>query len=160
MTQEELRRLLEYNPESGAFVWRVRHGNSHMRPGSLAGSRRKDGYWHVRIFGKRYLSHRLAWFYVHGTWPYRIDHRDCNRSNNAIRNLRECSTSENSMNKPVQSNNSLKTKGVVKGRYRGYIAQIHVNKRQIVLGTFDTLEEAKRAYAEAAKVHFGEFARS
>jgi hypothetical protein len=64
------------------------------------------------------------------------------------------------MNKPVQSNNSLKTKGVVKGRYRGYIAQIHVNKRQIVLGTFDTLEEAKRAYAEAAKVHFGEFARS
>jgi hypothetical protein len=41
-----------------------------------------------------------------------------------------------------------------------WIAQIGHNKQHFFLGSFDTPEQAHAAYCEAAREHFGEFART
>ncbi len=82
ISQEELKSLLSYDPETGAFTWRLMT-SPRVKAGDRAGYfRKRDGYIVVRIHGYGYSAHRLAWFYVHGIWPGMIDHKDRNRANN------------------------------------------------------------------------------
>ncbi len=62
------------------------------------------------------------------------------------------------MNKPIYKTNKQGLKGVYQrdGKYR---AQIQVNGKKIMLGTYLTAQEAHAAYCEAAKIHYKEFAR-
>jgi hypothetical protein len=60
----------------------------------------------------------------------------------------------------LRKDNKIGLKGMSirpNGRYQ---ARIRVDKKIIWLGTFDTPEEAHSAYVQAAKQHFGEFART
>src|SRR5574337_1093125 len=91
LAQEKLKELLEYNPVSGDFYWKVNRGNA--RAGDKAGTIKvvKDAWSCISIMvsGKHYLAHRLAWFYIYGEWPDTdIDHKDGNSLNNAFLNLR------------------------------------------------------------------------
>lgn len=46
--------------------------------GDVAGCVDKDGYIQIRLKGKMYPAHRLAWLYVYGEWPQdEIDHINC-----------------------------------------------------------------------------------
>ena len=48
--------------------------------GTFAGGDSSNGYWHIRIDGKGYLGHRLAWLYMHGHFrDGLLDHK--NRDN-------------------------------------------------------------------------------
>src|SRR4051812_40825019 len=88
VTQERLKQVLVYSPESGLFT----------RRGRVAGTTYR-GRINIFIDYRGYLAHRLAWLYVHGRWPIGdIDHIDGNASNNAISNLREVSRSVNMQN--------------------------------------------------------------
>lgn len=96
-----------------------------------------------------------------GEWPQvEIDHRDGDPSNNRWLNLRPATHQQNLCNTRLRSDNTTGAKGVVfdkrNGRYR---ARIYLNKRHVSLGGYDTLEQASAVYAEAARKHFGEFAR-
>ena len=86
-----------------------------------------------------------------------IDHDDQNGYNNSFRNLRKATRPQNANNRGVQSNNKIGLKGVFK-KYNRYYAQIHKNGKKIHLGTYDTAEEAHKAYCEAADQYFGRFA--
>lgn len=159
MTQEELKQVLHYDPETGAFTWRVTLGKK-----GLAGSRAgycnpESGYVAIKIRGVRYFAHSLAWLYVHGVFPKMVDHRDCNPANNAIANLREATYQLNLANARVDPRNKLGLKGVYRNGKSGYGASITVNYKKTYLGTFRSPEEASDAYYEAAKKHFGAFAR-
>lgn len=88
-----LKELLHYDPATGHFTWRVSKGR-RVVAGKLAGNKVKVGpdreYWQVRIDGRNYYGHRLAWFYLHGKWPEdRVSHRDKCGLNNAEINLVE-----------------------------------------------------------------------
>lgn len=88
------------------------------------------------------------------------DHKDGNGLNNLRENLRPCSKHENSKNRIKNKNNTTGFKGVYLDKKTGrYRASIRVNNRNINYGFFKFPELAARAYDEAAKVHFGAFAK-
>jgi hypothetical protein len=164
LTAERLREVLDYNPETGDFVWKVTRTSKRMK-GLVAGDTKPDGRHRIGVDGVRYKAHRLAWLYVHGTWPSgMIDHIDGNPSNNAIANLRDCTMSQNQANKKRRSDNTSGYKGVYfsnypKHRHKPWRARITVQGRKIVTCGFPTAEEAHEKYKQLAREHFGEFAR-
>jgi HNH endonuclease len=160
ISQAGLLELLSYDPETGAFAW-TDYAASRQTRRRAAGCLRPDGYRVIRLDGRCYRAHRLAWLYVHGTFPVALlDHVDMDRDNNRIANLRAADHSRNKANRLAPRSNTSGFKGV--GRVKGsprWAARIQVNYRNIHIGMFDTAEEAAAAYEATAKEFFGEFAR-
>lgn len=151
--------LLAYDPVTGGFTWRVSKGG-WIIAGREAGSTDSHGHRQITIDGRAYLAHRLAWLIVHGVWPeLDVDHRNGRGSDNKFRNLRSATRSLNGANAKLRHDNSSGFKGVSK-HGRRWRAQIQVNKKKLLLGIFDTPEEAHQAYMDYAQTHFGEFARA
>lgn len=99
--------------------------------------------------------HRLIMGAIKGQM---IDHKDGNKLNNQKSNLRYCTGSENQANRTSQKNNTSGFTGVFKSGKR-WIAQIGIKNRQRYLGIFTDKESAAKAYNQAAKKNYGEFAR-
>lgn len=156
---------LHYDPATGAFTWMKEPAIMDRNRWTIAGTEREDGYVFIGLGDYGQIgAHRLAWVYVNGEIPdgMEVDHIDGNPSNNAIGNLRLATSSQQKQNKRVQSNNRSGLKGAYyHAAHHGkkWRSQIKVGKRLIHLGYFWTPEEAHKAYAAAAKEHFGEFAR-
>lgn len=157
LTAARLRELLHYDPETGLF--KRRHGR---RAGAIAGSRNPShGYIIVRVDGREYRAHRLAWLYVNGCWPVeQVDHRDGDRQNNAFSNLRECNNAENSQNRRRRSDNASGFVGVTWDRQVcRWRSQIKKAGRNVCLGFFDDPARAHSAYLHA-KASLHEFQRT
>src|SRR5690349_21473726 len=106
-TQEYLRDVLGYDPASGVFTWRRSIGPRAL-VGAVAGSINRNGYLYISIDRKLYLAQRLAWFYMTGMWPLRVDHKDRCKTNNAWLNLREATRSENGHNRAGRTKDTPK----------------------------------------------------
>lgn len=160
LTVERLKELLNYDPDTGVFTWRVRRGGN-AKAGGKAGYCHPRGYWCIEINDKLYRAHRLAWLYTTGSWPEgEIDHANMDKSDNRWENIRDASRSQNNANTPLRTDNTSGFKGVhFCKRPRRWQAKVTVNRKQIFLGYYDTREEAHAVYAAAAKHYFGEFAR-
>lgn len=157
---ERLRHLLAYDPETGLFWWLV--GRRGASRGKLAGCARSDGYCVLRIDGIRVLAHRAAWAIVHGEWPEaEVDHKNLNRADNRIENLRLASSTQNKANTRARSTNKAGLKGASFHRMTGkWAAQIQKDNATHFLGLFETAEQAHTAYCKAANLMHGEFARA
>ena len=131
-----------YEPSTGYFYNKITRCNAAIK-GNRTGFIRKDGYIGLYLKGKFYLAHRVAFCMMTGNWPeLQVDHINGCRTDNRWENLREVSGEVNCNNRhwPNKSN-KLGVKGV--SIYRGkYRVQKTVNKKQIVIGVFNTLEEA------------------
>jgi hypothetical protein len=150
LTQSELQALFAYCPISGVFT-RLVGVKGHAR--GQAGCRRASGYRQIRILGRNYYEHRLAWLFMTGVWPKEIDHIDGDRANNAWNNLRVVNRSQNKQNmKRPTALNRVGRLGVsrVGKRFR---AQIAVNGRKIGLGVFASAALAEEAYLAAKRVY-------
>lgn len=89
-----------------------------------------------------------------------IDHHNGNGLDNRRENLRFCTGTQNQSNRGKQKNNKNKFKCVYWRRDKSkYQTVIQINGRRIHLGYFNDEVEAAKVYDEAAKKHFGEFAR-
>lgn len=153
LTQQRLKEVLQYNHESGLFQWRS-PASRRMKVGDKAGVIHSSGYVRIKVDGKSYLGHRLAWLYMNGSMPERqIDHINGIRSDNRMENLRVASHSENMCNKrQPQCNNKAGFLGVSLHKPTGkYIAQIGINGRYRNLGYFDTPEQAHERYIQAKR---------
>ncbi len=157
LTSSELRNLLFYNPETGQFIWCSSPTNS-IAAGRVAGTGTLNGYVSVSIDKKMYLAHRLAWLYVYGDWPPgNLDHRDRNKKNNRIDNLRVATRSQNSANVVKRvSKSGFKGVSYIKGS-RKWMARARQNYKHIYLGLFETPEAAHQAYLQKSKELHGEF---
>lgn len=141
---ERVRNVVTYIPETGEFIWNMTLSNSAIA-GSYAGSLNSKGYVHIKIDGRQYKAHRLAWFYIFGTDPAdsEIDHIDRNKSNNAIGNLRLASRKQNNENINVPRNSTSGVRGVsYQKKDKLWTAYIYHNKKRIHLGSFKSLEGA------------------
>lgn len=156
LSQEYLRELLHYEPETGLFTWLIPTSNCR-NVGDIAGhvDETKGGYVIISLFGQHYYGHVLAWFYMYGEWK-RIDHKNTLNSDNTLNNLRPATTQQNNWNQSIRIDNMLGVKGVTRSGNK-FVARIFVDGRSIYLGTFKTLGEATNARQDAAKKHFGEF---
>ena len=150
---EEVAKLFTYDRETGVLYWRIRDRNT-IRRNYVAGSSKgtKEGYRRVGIKGKIYKEHRIIMMLCFGHIPENaeIDHINHVRNDNRLCNLRFVTRSENSKNQSLSSKNTSGVTGVYFSKTKKkYIAQIKVDREIIYLGTFETLEEAAAARAEA-----------
>jgi HNH endonuclease len=150
LTQEILKEILSYDKETGYFYWNVSKGSAAIQ-GDKAGFVR-DGYAKIKINGKEFFAHRLAWLYVHGRLPINeIDHKNGNGSDNRFINLREATRYQNVQNlHKVKSNNKLGVTGVYK-KGNKYIASIKIDNKRREIGYFNSIEEAKDAYLKVKR---------
>ena len=148
-TPKMLREVFWYNPISGEVKWKAAAGKRVSAAGA-AGTLSTSGYIRITYEGVSYSAHHLAWALFKGKWPLdQLDHRDGDRTNNAIANLRECSCAENQQNKGISSNNKSGFVGVSwNSRHGGWAAKITANGKVSHLGVYSTREAAAKRYAE------------
>jgi hypothetical protein len=155
ISQALLKDLFHYC--DGHFI-RLTKSNGRVNIGDVAGSPTSDGYIGIKIHGKLYKAHRLAWIYVYGGIPEgaQIDHKNGQRADNKIENLRVATGNiEQSQNRVAHSNNKIGLIGVSwKQSQAMWVAQIQYKGKKYHLGYYDTPEEASEAYIKAkSKLH-------
>lgn len=168
LTQERLKELLIYDPETGVFTWRIdrrthgSRGRINAYAGSVAGSVNGVGYRAIPVDGHRYRASHLAFLFMTGSLPAEeADHEDCDPSNDRWVNLRPASSSNNKWNTRVSKNNRVGLKGAFWCKQtRRWRSQIMCNGVLHHLGRFDTADEAHAAYGAKASELFGNFARA
>lgn len=168
LTQETLHEALDYDKQTGIFIWKVDRPLSHFKSlharntylgrfaGKTAGYPSKYNnkglhYLQIRIKGELYLGHRLAWLYVNGVWPDNIlDHEDGNGLNNKWNNLREATRVSNGRNCSLSVNNKSGVNGVYWNEInRKWVAEGHYTEEGVHkkknLGSYTNLDYARFA---------------
>jgi hypothetical protein len=145
---------ITYEPDTGVFTSKISQGR--IKAGGVMGYVDPRGYTQIRVAGKSYLAHRLAWFMHYGYWPTTLDHINGSRSDNRICNLRMCNPTQNNWNRGSDKNSSSRFKGVTYVKNRGKW-QASIDK--IYLGYFSCEYEAALVYNSAAEKRHGEFVR-
>ena len=151
-TLAELKRLLDYDPLTGKFTWRV-YRNAKVRPGATAGTVNKRGYRYICVNGCQLQAHRLAFFYMTGAWPSeQIDHQHGHRDDNRWSELRDLPRAINNQNivRP-HADNKTGFLGVVPAPNGRFDAHICTNGKRKYLGRFNTGEEAHSVYLAAKR---------
>jgi hypothetical protein len=151
MNQEELKKIVEYDPDTGIFT----------RDGRILGTKTAQGYLTATIKSKPYLLHRLAFIFMNDKLPKgQCDHVNGTRTDNRWCNLREVTCQQNMFNKRSNLNREENMKNVYwipkLNRYR---VKVKVNGETRHYGYFDKLEDAIHQAKEVQKVLHGFYAR-
>ena len=158
ISREEVERLLQYDPETGIFVWIVSKGAA--KAGSVAGTVANRGYVRLRINRREFLAQRIAWLLATGHMPTgEIDHINGDRADNRLSNLRPATHAENGFNRGRNANNTSGFKGVHRNGEKFSVVVCRAGKHYY-FGVFDVAEDAHAAYCEAFRQVHGEFGRS
>ena len=86
-----------------------------------------------------------------------IDHINRDKLDNRLENLRLVTSSQNAVNSGLFANNRTGYRGVCK-HGRNYRARIRFMDNLICIGTFETPQQAAKAYNAKALELFGEYA--
>ena len=156
LTQEIIKKWFTFDVSLGRMVW-----SRGRKKGTVAGCINSRGYRAIAVFNRIYLEHRLVWLYHFGEWPAELlDHKDGDKLNNQISNLRAASFIQNGQNSKGRQNTRSGIKGVSWfNETKKWRARIVINGQERSLGYFYDKEDAQSAYAAGAKKYFGEFAR-
>lgn len=144
ITAEDARRLFDYDPKTGAFIWRAPQC-SRLRKGDRAGFK-SEGYYCVEIGDVAYSVHRIIWLWMTGAWPIALlDHLDGNGLNNRWLNLREATDEQNRANSRVCRSSKTGVKFVhrcKRGRFHVKIRRSGWSYRGGSHATLDAAQEA------------------
>ena len=165
---QELRALLNYDPNTGVLTWNPRGLGAFNSPrafkswntrfaGKVAGYFCSvKGYGGITINGKRYLTHRVCWAVYYGKWPEgQIDHIKGIKTDNRISQLRDVSCQDNRRNMPKPINNKSGVVGVSWfKRDSKWQAGIMIDGKSKYLGAFTDKQDAINA-RKAAEVKYG-----
>ena len=137
-SQEALRQLLDYDPETGSLAWRERGvelfpAKTFARSAALcrlwntryagkpAFTCASDGYMTGSIGGQNYKAQRVIYKLTHGSEPDQVDHLNGIRSDNRLANLREVDVGGNARNRRRPSNNRSGIIGVYRWAHNGSV---------------------------------------
>ena len=116
----------------------------------------KKGYKQVKLSKnnekKHYLIHRLvAIHFIPNPHNFTdVDHKNQEKDDNSISNLRWCSSSTNMRNMTKKRSKHDLPRGVYLRPSGKYQAQIRINGKNKHLGNYKTIEEASCVYEEAS----------
>jgi len=135
MNAQEIRELLNYNPDTGILTMRIRTSR-RVKIGDIAGTIKPGGYIDIKIKGRLYKAHRLAWLHAYGSWPKGdIDHINHDGGDNRIINLRDVTCLENMRNQSIYRNNKSGIHGVDwENPCKKWRARITAGRKEIYLG--------------------------
>ena len=152
ITQDKVRMLFDYEPDSGMLTWRVSKGTAKKGSdaGSVSGHAAKK-YMNVMIDRKTYAAHRIIWLYVFGVIPDGdIDHINGNSLDNRIVNLRDVDKQENCRNARLCKRNKTGICGVSIHKQTGkFRVRISHGGKLLSLGLFNNLDDAAKARKDA-----------
>lgn len=139
--------LLEYKWGTGTLRWRS--------DGREVTGFSTEGYRRVKIDGKQYQAHRIAWLLHYGDWPSdMIDHFNGDKSDNRIENLRVVNASENGRNRRRGTNSRSGVIGVGWApRHKAWRAYIKTPTVNVHLGYFKSFDDAITARKAAERAH-------
>lgn len=158
--------LVEPNFETGELFWKPRgpkwfeyctrggewesnRWNSRYAR-QKAGTKKKNGYSQIAIFGRVYLTHRIIWLLANGEWPDQVDHINGNTSDDRLSNLRNVSNWENRKNMKRHKCNTSGFTGVTFSKQRNkWRARIQIDGKEHLIGFYSDIQEAAHARKEA-----------
>jgi len=157
---ESLSLVLSYNPDTGALTW-IEGIGGKSRCGMSVSSREVQGYFRVKIQGRTFKAHRVAWMLHYGHPPTdEVDHINGDRGDNRIVNLRLANHCQNASNTKLQCNSTSGHKGVYyvpkKRKWRATVISKGIIYR---LGYFASRDAAGIAAAEKRSILDGDFYR-
>lgn len=161
-SQSKLREIFDFLPVTGELIWKPRKDRvsqwNGRHSGKVVGSVCGNDYRYTKIDGRRCVVHRLIWKLAYGSIPNNmmIDHRDQDKSNNRLDNLRLATNGQNQFNKRAQTHKKFKGVYSHKGKFK---AEITHQKERFYLGLFECEVEAAKAFDKKAKDLHGEFAQ-
>lgn len=157
-----LSKMVDYNSESGVFIWKYRNENGQYErmfntrfAGKECGSVNSGGYNHIRFTyrGKKFLirAHRLAWFVHTGCMPIgEIDHINRDRLDNRIQNLRDVCGLVNKRNQSMPANNTSGATGITwTNHMKKWRARVGTGDGRKHIGYFEDIADAVAALNEA-----------
>lgn len=173
-TQADIKKVVDYDPETGIFTWRERD-LSYWKPGRHqqmncitwnAQYKGKpagcitDRYVRVTINKRPFQAHRLAWIYMNGDEPFGdMDHINTNKGDNKYSNLRISTRPQNMHNYLLCKSNTSGVRGLSwnKGLLRWEV-DIKVDGKNIHLGIYENFKDAVQSrYDAEVKYGFIEF---
>jgi len=142
LTQEELKKILHYDPSTGIFTWLTNRKSNLI--GKEAGCINASGYHRIGINYMSHRSHRLAFLYMEGVFPPKhVDHINHITSDNRWENLRHITHIDNCKNQSAPKNNKSGVVGVVWHKAsKKWAAQVKVNYKVVHLGLFNDFFDA------------------
>lgn len=145
LTQSYLKNRFRYENGNLFFL----HG---ARKDKELGTAISGGYRRASILGRCWYTHQLIFMYHYGYLPPRVDHKNQDKLDNRIENLRPFSPSQNAMNAKVNIRSKSGITGVSKHpKGSTWVAKITHNYKPIHLGCFKTKEDARDAVLNAKK---------
>jgi hypothetical protein len=155
LTHEVVSKMYSYDADTGV----IRHLRrcKGVKCGSVAGTR-TSRYIHIKINGRQYKAHRVAWMLHYGEWPNGfIDHRNEIKIDNRICNLRVCTPSQNHANAGLSKQNTTGHKNVSRSARHGWKVRITYNGKRHEWRRRNK-EDAIKLAKEKRIEFFGEFA--
>jgi len=159
LTADNVNDIFRYDLETGKLYYKI-DSNKNNLAGSEAGRLYDAGYLIVS-WGRDFKVHRVIWLLAYGKWPDGvIDHKDGNKQNNLLSNLRDVSQKVN-MKGAWTPSGSLKIVGVsshIKNGNVMFAAAMSRDKIKYRLGTYNNLFDAccSRKSAELEYKYTGE----
>lgn len=160
VTQERLKELLNYNPDTGVFEWKIdiRAGRNKafliVAAGARAGFYGTYGYRYFVADGERHAEHRWAFLYMTGKLPPKhidVDHVNMVRDDNRWANIRLATRSQNMQNITSPHADNQTGKLGVEVKRDKFSARICINGIRYSLGSFATADLAHEAYIAAKR---------
>ena len=143
LTQERLKELVHYNPDTGVFTYR-QQTNPRALVGQVIGSVQRSGHLRMQLDKKSYQLHQLAFLYMQGILPNEVDHRNNIPDDNRWDNLRVATHQQNCFNSSMRKDNTSGHKGIsIRKNIHSttYHARITLNGKETGKH-FNTLDEA------------------
>lgn len=154
LTQEYLKTILDYNPNTGIFTWKSHHRHN-VKIGSVAGGiNNHSRFVMIKVNGNRYQAHLLAWIYVYGRKPYfKITHKNHIKHDNRIENLELIDTATKNIKMKITNTSGINGVSWNKHSCKWHAYGVNRNKKRVHLGVFENLEDAAKAREEFNEQH-------